>query len=136
MKTDESLAWEVFDTSRFIRTPQEWKWSETDDGADAAAEHHRVIFENDEVRILELWIFPGQKEQFHTHPRKSIMIIDAPINMRYYGPEGTVLFEKKADLNGKTSISWREPEGLHALENIDTKTFHAVRIEMKERAKS
>jgi hypothetical protein len=29
-------------------------------------------------------------------------------------------------------VEWLGPEGLHAVENIDTAPYHAVRVELKE----
>jgi hypothetical protein len=128
------LQWELLDARKMIAPPKIWPWPASKDGVESAPDNHKIVFENEDVRILEVWIFPGEKEPLHTHPQKSLMIIDAPVDMRYYGPEGIALFERRFPPDSKiqTNLMWREPEGLHAIENIDVKLFHGVRIELKK----
>jgi quercetin dioxygenase-like cupin family protein len=44
----------------------------------AAPKNHRILFENDSVRILEVTLLPGEKEPFHHHQRPSIFIVTSP----------------------------------------------------------
>jgi hypothetical protein len=37
------------------------------DAIAAAPNNHRVVFENEKVRVLEVTIKPGEKEPFHEH---------------------------------------------------------------------
>ena len=126
--------WELLDAKNFVSTPEKWVWDTNFDGAKASSDHHKILFENEHVRILEIAIHPGEKEDFHTHERKSIMIIDSAVDMRYYGADRKSKFERKFPKEAilPTTITWREPEGLHSIENIDeTRMFHGVRIELK-----
>lgn len=127
--------WELLDAAKFLTAPEKWMWDESYDGVIASSDHHAVMFENEFIRVLEICIEPGEKEDFHTHSRNSIMIIDSAVDMRYYGADGNIKFERKIprDVSQKTSIVWRDPEGLHSIENIDTRVFHGVRIELKGR---
>ena len=45
------------------------------DAVAAAPDNHRVVFENEKVRVLEVTIKPGEKEPFHEHPLFSVMSI-------------------------------------------------------------
>jgi hypothetical protein len=38
------------------------------DAIAAAPDHHRVVFENEKVRVLDVTIKTGEKEPFHFHP--------------------------------------------------------------------
>ncbi len=96
------------------------------DAAKVSSKTHKVLFENDNVRVLEVKIQPGEKEPAHTHPYKSITIIQTPSRIRYYDEDDNVLEE--VDLQG---VSWLEPMGLHAAENIGDTVFQGYRIEMK-----
>ncbi len=108
------------------------KTNETD-AVIAAPNSHKVLFENDKVRVLEVIILPGQKEPMHTHERSSVMMIDSSTRIKYYGEDGVgVEYPERKESKEKPFIEWLEPEGLHAVENLDsTKTYHAVRIEIK-----
>jgi hypothetical protein len=53
------------------------------DAVAAAPDNHRVIFENEKVRGLDVTIKPGEKESFHEHPCFSVMniIVGAPLRI-------------------------------------------------------
>jgi quercetin dioxygenase-like cupin family protein len=99
----------------------------------AAPDSHRLLFENDRVRVLEVVIEPGAREPEHTHRWPSVMIVDRPARIRYY-ERGVLTFESSA---GDTTppvprTTWMEPEGPHSVENIDSSTYHALRIELRD----
>lgn len=128
----KAKAWNFIDTAAMIKPPEVWPWEESQEGISIAPEHHRVIFENEHMRVIELWILPGHKEPLHTHKNKSLLIIDSPIDMRYYGEDGQVKFERPCpeENREKTSFLWHEAEGLHGIENIDNRVLHGIRIEL------
>lgn len=126
--------WNYVDTSAMLMPVEDWPWGEELDAMQAASQHHRLLFENEEVRVLEVTIPPGEKEELHTHRWKSVFIVDSLADMRYYGPKGEIQFERAAPpphVVG-TSFTWKEPEGLHAIENTSaTQVLHGIRIELK-----
>lgn len=128
----KTKAWDFVEAAKWVKSPEAWPWDKNQEGLTIAPENHRVIFENEHVRVIELWILPGHQEPLHTHENKSLTIIDSPINMRYYGADGKVQFERPCneEHRDRTSFLWREAEGLHAIENIDQRVFHGIRIEI------
>lgn len=61
------------------------------------------------------------------------MIIDSPTRIRYYAGE-SVVFESPHPSSGDNispHIEWLDPEGPHAVENIDNRSYPALRIELK-----
>jgi len=50
----------------------------------AAADSHRLLLENEKVRVLEVTIPAGRKEPWHTHRRVSLMLIDQSASIRYF----------------------------------------------------
>ena len=44
-----------------------WAWPESLDALVAAPRHHRVLLENDRVRVLDTRISPGDTVPLHTH---------------------------------------------------------------------
>lgn len=109
-----------------------WPWPDTMDALAAAPASHRVLLENDRVRVLEVVIEPGAREPEHTHRASSVMIVDEPAAIRYYAG-GALRFEPQAHqghpANGR--VSWLEPEGPHSVQNVDQRRYHAIRVELK-----
>ena len=104
------------------------------DALRAAPASHRLLLDNSRVRVLEVVIEPGTREPEHTHQAPSVMIVDEPAGIRYY-QAGSVLFESPAPEPSASEhavrVSWTEPEGPHSVENIDSRRYHAIRIELK-----
>jgi hypothetical protein len=116
----------------------DWSWPDSLDAVEAAPDSHRVLFENDRVRAVEVVIPPGETEPRHTHRWPSVLLVDRAARIRYYDAEGTVAYEspeRAADESATLSpprAEWMEPEGPHAVENIDTVPYHALRVELKD----
>jgi hypothetical protein len=115
-----------------ITTEQPWPWPESMDALHAAPGSHRVVLDNDRVRVLEVTIEPGAREPEHTHQAPSVMIIDEPARIRYYA-DGALQFESGARSGAPSGVRarWMEPEGPHSVENIDERRYHAIRVELK-----
>ncbi|TYL38393.1 hypothetical protein CV102_11310 [Natronococcus pandeyae] len=117
----------------------EWPWPESLDAAEAAPDSHRILLENDRVRVVEVVIPPGEKEPVHTHRWPSVMMTDRAARIRYYDENEELAYESPERADGETATrsppetEWMEPEGPHAVENIDSVPYHAVRVELKNR---
>jgi hypothetical protein len=61
-----------------------WSWSPSMDAVVAAPESDRVLFENDDVRVLDVIIAAGHREPEYTHREHSVMIVNGPARIRYY----------------------------------------------------
>jgi hypothetical protein len=108
-----------------------WTWPPSMDAVVAAPESHRVLFENDDVRVLEVIIAAGQREPEHTHRDPSVMIVDGPARIRYYQGD-TLSFSSQEDTaTAGTRASWMDPEGPHSVENVDNHPYHAIRVELR-----
>jgi hypothetical protein len=115
-----------------MTTNQPWPWPQETDALLAAPSSHRVLLENNHVRVLDVVIEPGAREPEHTHQAPSVMIIDSPARIRYYAG-GALKFESQArpDAPSSPRARWMEPEGPHSVENIDQHRYHAIRVELK-----
>lgn len=98
------------------------------DGVVVAPNSHKVILENEKVRVLEVTIEPGKKEPEHIHELSSVMIVTNPAKIRYYNANKTWF---DIDLEKEIKNEWMDPEPLHAVENIDNKPYKAIRVELK-----
>ena len=112
------------------------------DAVTAAPDNHRVVFENERVRVLEVTIKPGEKEPFHEHPVFSVMniITGAPLRITQATLEDGKIVPGKTIEVGKDNFQppplWMPPQGLHSAENVGTVVFFAYRIELKEGGRS
>jgi hypothetical protein len=113
----------------------QWPWPDSLDAVVAAPKSHRIFIENEQVRVLEVMIEPGEKEPPHTHRWPSVMIVDRRSRIRYYSEEDKLVYETPMNSEAPENLEprWMDPEGLHAVENIDSKPLHAIRIEIKEK---
>ena len=106
------------------------------DAVVAAPDSHRVLLENDRVRVLEVIIRPGEREPAHTHRWPSVMMGLEAARIRYYDADGKLRFETPEDRelsNLPLGADWLDAEPLHAVENIDETLFRALRVELKSR---
>ncbi len=115
-----------------MTTQQPWSWPEEMDALAAAPASHRVLLDNDRVRVLEVVIEPGAREPEHTHRAASVMIVDEPARSRYYAG-GALRFESPASPESAPGVrvAWLEPEGPHSVHNIGERRYHAIRVELR-----
>jgi hypothetical protein len=52
-----------------------WNWSDELDALTAAPAHHKLIMENDFVRVLDTYISPGDITPIHTHRNPASLYI-------------------------------------------------------------
>ncbi|MGA7401721.1 MAG: cupin domain-containing protein [Candidatus Sulfotelmatobacter sp.] len=90
-------------------------------------ETHKVVLDNDEVRMLDARVQPGQKVAMHSHPPNTVYYM-TDCKLKVTAPDGkTQIAESKA----ATAI-WRG-ETKHAVENVGTAECHLVQTELKEK---
>jgi quercetin dioxygenase-like cupin family protein len=99
------------------------------DVAKVAPNNCKVLLENDRVRVVEIWIKPGEKLAMHSHPASVTYTLTAA-KLKSTLPDGkTVETEAKA---GQTL--WSEGGG-HEQVNVGATEARALVVEMKAPAK-
>ena len=117
------------------------------DAVQAAPNSHRVLFENEFVRVLEVTLPPATTEPMHHHRWPSIFLNrdtgGRTAHLRYHLPDGSVrdipAKETPVSESGQWRVAWMAPEAIHSLENIETvesasqlpKRPPTVRVEFK-----
>jgi len=90
-------------------------------------ETHKVVLENDQVRMLDVRIPPGQKVAMHSHPPNTVYYI-TDCKLKVTSADGkTTVAEPKAGTAGYRG------ETKHAAENVGTSECHLVQTELKEK---
>ena len=95
----------------------------------ASPENFRLILENDDVRVLEYTLLPGQRDRRHTHPQRVAHVISGG-QLRVGFPDGT---HRDFDEIAGTS-EWSKPSPLHDTQNIGTTPIKILLVEVKQRA--
>ena len=91
------------------------------------AQHYKVTFENDQVRILKITYGPKEKSVMHEHPDAvAVFLTDGQI--RFALPDG-----KSQDATVKAGTSMFTPGGKHLPENVGDKPFEVVLVELKKK---
>jgi quercetin dioxygenase-like cupin family protein len=96
------------------------------DAVKADAAHHKVEFENEQVRVVRYRIAPGDKTANHSHPNNvNIFLTDA--NAKITTPDG-----KTAEVHGKAgAVAWRGAT-THVVENRGEKPLEGILVEPKK----
>ena len=98
------------------------------DGTVAAFDHHKVIFENERVRVLEYRDLPAEKTRQHRHPAFVLYAL-GPFSRTITLPDGTVL--KRAFKAG--DVLWSDAQ-THIGANVGQTPTHVIMVELKEDA--
>lgn len=108
-------------------------WPAHLDAVSAAPKSHRVVLENERVRVLDVTIEPGEREPVHTHCWPSVVHSMYGRLTRTYDAEGKVTREVKVapDPSEFPKTSWFEPTPPHAVENLDSGPTRLLRVEVK-----
>src|SRR5262245_27152104 len=106
------------------------------DAVAAAPGNDRVLLENDRVRVrvLEVTVAAGEREPVHAHCWPAVSYVTSDVKYRDYDGQGKLREEGKEtpDESKYPMTSWEEPTPPHSFENLDTKPFRAVLIEIKQ----
>lgn len=102
-----------------------------DDGVVQATKFHPIIFESPYVRILAGCAAPGEREPFHSHSWKSLLVVfeEAKYKIEYKNGSDELLYLEPG-------VYELPPEDLYACTNLGTKRENCLRFEVKDIQKS
>lgn len=114
-------------------------WDAALDAVAAAPANHKVIFENDRLRVLEVAVQPGEEEPVHHHRWPSVFVFDSlkpPVHD--VTPDGEILPPNRdvmvalKEWDGQGCLVVRmAPQPAGRVQNASDVPIHGVRIEMK-----
>lgn len=112
-----------------------WPWPQELDALLAAPQHHRLMLENDRVRVLDTRIAPGETVPVHTHRWPAVNHVHRWSDFVRRDAEGKVLVDTRGRPPPASlpAILWGEPLPPHTLENVGTTELHVISIEIKDR---
>jgi quercetin dioxygenase-like cupin family protein len=96
------------------------------DPVTTSPQFYKILLENDQVRVLEYRLKPGEKEPMHSHPAGVIYVLSGGTLKSSY-PDGRT--EQKTAATGEAI--WRDPV-THAVENVGKTEVHAIAVDPKK----
>jgi len=129
-----AAGWLTIPTYKAVTTTSpDCAWPASLDAVAAAPKNHRVVLENVHVRVLEVTVQPGERESLHAHCMPSVMYLMHEGPYKDYGPNGELLEEvaEAAPVDKFPMTLWLEPQGPHAVENLDSQPVRLLRVELK-----
>lgn len=120
---------------RCVPRIEDGPWPAELDALSAAPAHHRLLFENDHVRVLETIIPPGERTNVHTHCWPATQFVKSASHVVRYDDQGGVLFDsrKAGTMLENNIVRWGEPLPPHSLENVGTAELRVISVEIKMR---
>lgn len=110
------------------------------DAVTAAPYSHRIMFEDEHVRVLEINLPPGASEPVHIHALPSVIFGDSGggsgarfLYAEYRWNNGNFILTNQREVEpapGSRAV-WTGPEGPHALTNIGPVSVSFTRVEIK-----
>lgn len=102
------------------------------DGVVAAPDHHKVIFENDAVRVLEVTIRAGDITPLHTHLTPTLLYVTSGSHFLRRDEHGATLLDTRADpdfVMPRVLYSASSPR--HTLQNTGLDDLVMIGVELK-----
>ena len=108
-------------------------WPPHLDAVIAAPEHHRVLLENDSVRMLDTRIDPGETVMLHTHQWSAAYYVLSWSDFVRRDEHGRVTLDSRQTglQYGPGEAIWSAPLDAHTLENVGSSVLHLISVEVK-----
>jgi hypothetical protein len=87
--------------------------------------HYKVVFENDQVRVLRISYGPHEKSVMHEHPAGVAVFLTA-VHAKFTYPDG-----KAEEMNWEAGTTGWTPAGKHLPESLSDKPFELFLVELK-----
>jgi hypothetical protein len=111
-----------------------WPWPDELDALTAAPQHHKLLLENDTVRVIDTLIRPNETTALHTHRwPASLYILSWSDFVRYDDKNNIVVDSRTFEKSPLASSAlWTEPLPPHTLENVGKNDIHLISVEIKK----
>jgi mannose-6-phosphate isomerase-like protein (cupin superfamily) len=104
------------------------------DGVIVAPDHHRVLFENEVVRVIETTIRAGDTTPVHTHLAPTAMYVVSGSHFLRRDPEGAVMLDTRSDpAFVLPQVMYSPGTPAHTLENTGPDDLVVIGVELLDR---
>ena len=99
----------------------------------AAPDHHSVLLENSQVRVLDTRLAPGESTPVHAHRWPAALYVLSWSDFVRRNAEGEVILDSR-ELQMRANPGeaiWGSPLAPHFVTNVGTSLLHIIAIEIK-----
>ena len=89
------------------------------------SDHYKVVFENDQVRVLRITYGAGEKSVMHYHP-DNVAVFLTDNQVKFSSPDG-----EEIEMSAIEGQAVWAPAGKHLPQNVGDKPFELILVEMK-----
>jgi hypothetical protein len=113
--------------------PEPWPWPESLDALRAAPAHHRLLLEDDSVRVIHTRIAAGETVPLHTHRWGGVAYLQSWSHFIRRNERGEVLFDSRSagSLPEIPSVQRLQPLPPHTVENLGPSEISILIVELK-----
>ena len=105
------------------------------DAMAAAPDHHEILLENENVRVLDTRLAPGETTPVHAHACAAALYVMSWSDFLRRDPDGNVIVDSRnwdrTPASGEAL--WLPPLPAHSIENIDNAELRLIAVELKPR---
>jgi hypothetical protein len=102
------------------------------DGVIVAPDHHKVLFENEAVRVLETTIAAGELTPLHTHLAPTVMYVVSGSHFVRRDEHGTTMVDTRANPDFVLPrVLFAQSTPKHTLENAGADDLVVIGVELK-----
>ncbi len=112
--------------------PNEWPWPDSLDALTAAPRHHKLVLENDRVRVLDTHIPAGDFVPVHTHRWPAVYYTLAAGDFIRRDGEGNVTFDSRTAPPRDSAAGYLDCLPPHSIENVGSTEIHLISVEWKK----
>ncbi len=100
----------------------------------SASDHHSVLLENDQVRILDTNLRPGQRTPVHAHQWPAALYVKSWSDFIRRDEQDRVIVDSRAmsPRPAPGDALWLPPLQPHSIENIGEADLHIIAVEIKQ----
>jgi mannose-6-phosphate isomerase-like protein (cupin superfamily) len=109
-----------------------WPWRESLDALTAAPQHHALLLETEDVRVLETRIPPGERVPVHTHRWPSVLYVLSWSDYLRCDENGKLVADSRVAGDGPPTVMWSPPLPPHSLENVGATEIRVISVELKQ----
>ena len=103
------------------------------DAMSAAPDYHELLIENDQVRVLDTNLGPGQRTPIHAHQWPAALYVLSWSDFLRRDDAGNILVDSRtmSPRPAPGEALWLPPLMPHTIENIGDADLHIVAVEVK-----
>lgn len=104
------------------------------DAMTAAPDHHEILMENDQVRVLDTRLGPGERTAVHTHRWPATLYVMSWSDFLRRDADGNLVVDSRNwdRQPAPGEALWLPPLAPHSVENVGESELRLIAIELKQ----